>query len=105
MAVLLTSPLSSRIGDVFERIAPIDTINLIPLVGTDTSLQQFNPSARIVLGKRISERVYLTYSRTFNASQYEVILLEYDQNDRISWVLSRNEDRSFSLDFRIRYVF
>ena len=105
MAVLLTSPLSSRIGDVFERIAPIDTINLIPLVGTETSLQQFNPSARIVLGKRISERVYLTYSRTFNASQYEVILLEYDQNDRISWVLSRNEDRSFSLDFRIRYVF
>jgi hypothetical protein len=48
----------------------------------------------------------VTYSRALNtATEYEVILIEYDQNDRLSWVLSRNEDRTFALDFRIRYVF
>ena len=33
-----------------------------------------------------------------------VVLLEYDQNDRVSWILSRNENRTFALDVRIRYV-
>jgi translocation and assembly module TamB len=105
MVTLLASPLSSRIGGVFERFGAVDTVDIVPLLGTETSLQQLNPTARIVLGKRVSDRVYVTYSRTFSASQYEVILIEYDQNDRVSWVLSRNEDRSFSLDFRLRYVF
>jgi hypothetical protein len=105
MAALLASPISSRIGSVVERFGAVDTVDVVPLLGNEASLQQLNPTARLVLGKRISDRVYLTYSRTFSGSQYEVILLEYDQNDRVSWVLSRNEDRSFSLDFRIRYVF
>jgi hypothetical protein len=50
--------------------------------------------------------VFLTYSRTLGTSAAvdEVILLEYDQNDRVSWILSRNENRTFALDFRIRYV-
>jgi hypothetical protein len=105
MVTLLASPLSSRIGSVFERFGAVDTVDIVPLLGSDASLQQLNPTARIVLGKQISDRVFVTYSRTFSASQYEVILIEYDQNERVSWVLSRNEDRSFSLDFRLRYVF
>jgi hypothetical protein len=50
--------------------------------------------------------VFLTYSRTLGTSALrdEIILLEYDQNDRVSWVLSRNEDRTLALDFRIRYL-
>ena len=31
--------------------------------------------------------------------------IEYEQSDRISWVLSRNEDCTFALDFRIRHIF
>jgi hypothetical protein len=34
-----------------------------------------------------------------------VILLEYDQSDRLSWVLTQNEDRTYALDVRVRYVF
>jgi hypothetical protein len=107
-AVLLTSPISTRIGNVVERMLPIDTVQITPLLSSDISFQQLNPSARVTLGTRISPRVYLTYSRTLNttgAASEEIILLEYEQSDRISWVLSRNEDRSFALDFRIRYVF
>ena len=107
-AVLITSALSSRVGSVVERFTGIDTVQITPLlladVTGDASLTQLNPTARVTLGKRISNRVFLTYSRTLNA-QDEVILIEYDQTDQLSWVLSRNEDRTFALDFRIRYVF
>jgi hypothetical protein len=62
----------------------------------------------VTLGQRISSRLYLTYARTLTGRQTdinEIILVEFDQNDQISWILSRNEDRSFGLDFRIKYVF
>jgi hypothetical protein len=81
-------------------------VQITPLLASEVAFQQLNPSARITLGKRVSPRVFLTYSRTLgnSATEDEVILLEYDQNDRVSWVLSRNENRTFALDFRIRYV-
>jgi autotransporter translocation and assembly factor TamB len=104
-AALLASALTSRVGDVFERTGALDTVQITPLLNNETAFQQLDPSARITLGKRISPRVYLTYSRTLNTRQDEIILLEYDQSDRLSWVLSRNEDRSYALDFRLRYVF
>ena len=105
-AQVLASPITSGVSRVVQQAVPIDTLAITPLLGDEATLQALNPTARITLGKRISSRVYLTYSRALNASsEYEVILLEYDQSDRLSWVLSRNEDRTFALDFRIRYVF
>ena len=77
---------------------------MTPLLTNVTDQRQFNPGVRLTLGKRISEKLFITYSRALN-SQYEIILIEYEQSDRLSWVLSRNEDRSFALDFRIRHVF
>lgn len=106
-AALLMSPLTSRVGSVVERTGTFDTVQITPTLANadDTSITA-NPSARITLGKRISPRVYLTYSRLLTGPQQdEVIVLEYDQSDRVSWVLSRNEDRTFALDFRIRYAF
>jgi hypothetical protein len=105
--VFLTSPISGTIGSVVERATFIDTVQIVPLIGSDTTLQQ-NPTARVTLGQRISSRLYLTYARTLTGRQTdinEIILVEFDQNDQISWILSRNEDRSFGLDFRIKYVF
>jgi hypothetical protein len=106
MAALLASPVSARVGDVVEKISALDSVQIMPLLAGDVAFQQLNPSARITLGKRIAPRVFLTYSRTvgISAANDEIILLEYEQNDRVSWLLSRNEDRSFALDFRIRYV-
>jgi TamB, inner membrane protein subunit of TAM complex len=104
-AAILTSPLTSLVGSVVERTGALDTVQITPVLASDNTFQQLNPSARVTLGKRISPRVYLTYSRTLSGPQEELILLEYDESDLISWVLSRNEDRTFALDFRIRYVF
>ena len=105
-ARLLASPISSRVGRVVERTLGVDTVQITPqLMGESASLQQLDPGARLTLGKRISSRAFLTYARSLRGQQYEVILLEYDQSDRLSWIISRNEDRSFALDFRVRHSF
>ncbi len=102
---IITSPISATVGNALQRVTTIDTVQIVPLLGNESNITQLLPTARIILGKRISDRVYLTYSRTITGAQNEIILIEFDQNDQISWVLSRNEDRSFALDFRLRYVF
>jgi translocation and assembly module TamB len=107
MAQLVASPISTQVGRVVERTGLVDTFSVTPLLGPDASLQQLNPGARVTVGRRISQRVYLTYSRSLDNTSltYEILLLEYAQNDRMSWVLSRNENGTFALDFRVRYRF
>ncbi len=103
-ATLLTAAISSRVGGVLQNNPLIDSIQLTPLLN-EASLQQLSPTGRVTLTRRISNQMFLTYARTFSASEQEVIRIEYDQSDQVTWVLSRNEDRTFSLDFRIRRVF
>nr|MBP8274088.1 translocation/assembly module TamB domain-containing protein [Acidobacteriota bacterium] len=103
-ARLLTSPLSAQVGKVVERTLGVDTVQITPLLGfSDTA--QLSPTARVTLGKRVSDRVFVTYTRALNTGRAEVILLEYDQSETVSWVLSKNEDQSFALDFRVRHRF
>jgi hypothetical protein len=64
-----------------------------------------NPSARITIGQRISDRIYLTYARSLSSTRDEIILLEFDQSDSLAWVLSQNEDRTYTLEFRKRHTF
>lgn len=105
-ARLLASPISGEIGKVVEQTLGVDTFQLTPLVSDPSQLSsRFNPSARLTIGKRISNRAYLTFSRSVTTSSDQIILLEYDQSDRISWVLTRNEDDSYALDIRVRKEF
>ena len=81
------------------------TPSLIDPYGQQTS--RLNPTARVTIGKRISDRAYLTFSRSLGTIQSDqVVLLEYEASDRLSWVLSRNEDnQTFTLEFRVRHIF
>jgi basic membrane lipoprotein Med (substrate-binding protein (PBP1-ABC) superfamily) len=64
------------------------------------------PTARLTVGKRISDKVYITFSRSINTAGNDlIVLLEYDQSAKLSWVLSRNEDGTYALDARVRHVF
>ena len=105
----LTGVLSNEVGRVVEQTFGVDTFQITPLL-TDpyqqSSRLNVNPSARVTIGKRISDRVYLTYARSLSSSERdEIILLEYDQNDRLGWVLSKNEDRTYALEVRKRHLF
>ncbi len=76
-AQLLLSPLSSRVGNVFEKTNLLDTMQVTTVLPNENSFQQLSPSTRVTIGKRLSPRLYLTYARDLNSSQYKVILVEY----------------------------
>ena len=106
-ARLLASPISSNVQKVVEQTFGLDSVQITPFfVDPNQQTARFSPGARITIGKRISDRIYLTYSRSLtSAAQDQVILLEYDQSDKLSWILTQNEDRTYALDVRVRYVF
>ncbi len=103
----LTGALSAEVGRVVEDTIGVDTFQLTPsLVDPNAQSSRLDPAARLTIGKRLSDRIYLTYSRSLSSStRDQIILLEYDQTDRFSWILSRNEDRTYALDVRVRHVF
>ena len=75
-------------------------------MATRPAESRVNPSARVTIGKRISDRVYLTFSRSLTTSiNDQILLLEYDESDRLSWILSLNEDETYAIEVRVRHVF
>ena len=104
MARLVASPISSPVTRAVSQAFGIDTVQITPSLGNETD--PLAASARVVIGKRISNRAYLTFARALgsNSSQPDqVLVLEYDQNDRLGWVFTQLGDGSFSLEFRVRH--
>ncbi len=66
----LTGALSAEVGRVVEQTFGVDTFQITPLL-TDPYQQStrlnFNPTARVTIGKRISNRIFLTYARSLSA--------------------------------------
>jgi hypothetical protein len=107
-ARLLTGPLSSGVGRVVEESFGVDTFEITPSLANSSTQQsaQLLPTARLLIGKRISDKAHVTFSRTLTGAHQDIIVvLEYDQTDRLSWILSQNEDRTYALDFRVRHAF
>ena len=99
----------AEVGKVVEQTFGVDTFQLTPSFIDPYSQQtsRLNPTARLTIGKRISDRVYLTFSRSLGTTiNDQIVLLEYEESDRLSWILSRNEDtQTYALEFRVRHVF
>jgi hypothetical protein len=105
----LTGALSAEVGRVVEETFGVDTFQITPLL-TDPYQQStnltLNPTARVTIGKRISDRIFLTYARSLSSStRDQIILLEFDESESLSWVLSQNEDRTYALEVRKRHAF
>jgi autotransporter translocation and assembly factor TamB len=103
----LTAPISAEVGKVVEQTFGVDTFQLTPSFGNPLETSGLNPTARLTIGKRVSDRVYLTFSRSLGtAINDQIVLLEYEESDRLSWILSRNEDQqTYALEFRLRHSF
>jgi len=100
-AQILTAPIVSNV----ERAFGLDTIQIRPTLGLD-ALQGVSVTARLTIGQRLSDRAYITWSKSLDASNRDfIVLVEYDQSDRLSWILSRNEDETYALQVRVRHVF
>jgi hypothetical protein len=104
-ARVLAGGLSAPVNRVVGQTFGVD-LQITPSIGSGTD--PLTPSARLILGKRISSRAYVTFARplgTTTRDDLQIIVLEYDQNDRLGWVLTQNGDRTFSIEFRVRHSF
>ena len=107
-AGLLNNPVLAEVGGVVERSFGVDTFEITPSLDDPAAQQSTRlvPTARVLIGKRISDRAHLTFSRAVSGSNQDLIVVfEYDATDRLSWVLSQNEDRTYALDVRVRHAF
>jgi hypothetical protein len=105
---LLANPISSEVGKVVRKTFGVDTVQITPSLGDFSSLQsaRLNPTARLTIGKRLSNRLFVTYAQPLTSSRPEqLLLIEYNQSDRFAWILSRNEDETYAVDVRMRHVF
>ena len=103
---LLASPISAPVGRVVEQTLGFDTVQITPSFGTESD--PLNPSARLIIGKRISNRAYLTFARALggnSAVRDQIITVEYDQNDRLGFVITQTGNNTFAVDFRVRHIF
>ncbi|HMC77759.1 MAG TPA: translocation/assembly module TamB domain-containing protein [Vicinamibacterales bacterium] len=104
---VLTGGLTGSVSRAVEQSLGFDTVQITPSLGT-SSTDPLTPTMRLIIGKRLSSRAYLTYSQALGASTRggdQVIILEYDQSDRVGYVFTQNGDRTFAIDFRLRRTF
>ena len=100
----LTAPIYAPATRALESSLGIDTVQFSPSVGSATD--PLTPTARLIVGKRLSDRAFLTYSRALGSTiREQIIVLEYDQSDRVGWILTQSGANSYSIDFRVRRRF
>ncbi len=85
------SLVSARVGKLFG----IDRLKVDPLAGGDTL-----SAARVTVGKRLSSRVYLTYSVDPSSTAQQVLQVEWKVSDDLTLVLTQNGDESYAVDAR-----
>jgi len=103
---VLAGGITGSVSRAFENALGIDTVQISPSLGT-SSADPLTPTARLILGTRISDRAYVTFSRALGGTARggdQIIILEYDQSDRLSWVLTQTGSTTFAIDFRFRRV-
>jgi hypothetical protein len=102
---VLAGGITGSVGRAVEQTLGIDTVQISPSLGTEAD--PLTPTARLILGTRLSNRAYLTFSRALGTTTRgeQMIILEYDQSERLSWVFTQNGSNSFAIDFRVRRTF
>lgn len=85
------SLVSARVGKLFG----IDRLKVDPLAGADSI-----SAARVTVGKRLSSRVYLTYSVDPSSTAQQVLQVEWKISDDLTLVLTQNGDESYAMDAR-----
>jgi hypothetical protein len=103
-ARLLGGQISAPVQRGLERAIGVTSVQISPMIGNETD--PLTPSVALIISQRISDRAYLTYIRSLGTVvRDQIIVLEYDQSDRVGWVLTQTGDRTFAIDFRVRRRF
>ena len=83
--------IGARVGTLFG----IDRLKIDPLTTGETV-----SSARVTVGKRLSRKVFLTYSVDPSSTAQQILEVEWKVADDLTLVLTQNGDGSYALDAR-----
>jgi len=61
-----------------------------------------DPTARVTVGKDLSDDLYFTYSTSLSSIESSLLLLRYRIDERLALLGSREEDGSYGADFQYR---
>ena len=83
------------------------------LSGFDTATYEYATSGVIIRldgavcqnGVTQGDKLYSVEEVIGSSFNDQLLLLEYDESDRLSWILSRNENETYSLEVRVRHTF
>jgi hypothetical protein len=92
---LLAGQAASLVGARVGRLFGFDRIRVEPLTSNDEV-----SAARITVGKRISSRLFVTYSYDPSSTAQDIIQVEWRLSDRLQLVLTQNGDESYAVDVR-----
>lgn len=95
---LLGGALNATVSNRVEKLFGVGSVKIDPaFVGT---LGQ--SSARITVQQQLSKQVTATYATNVNASAQQLISLQYDLNNSMSIVATRDETGVFSVVYKLR---
>ena len=102
---VLAGGITGSVARAVEQTLGVTNVQISPSLGREAD--PLTPTARLIVGTRLSDRAYLTYSRSLGTTggNEQIIVLEYDQSDRLGWVLTQNGANTFAIDFRVRRTF
>ncbi|HWR98441.1 MAG TPA: translocation/assembly module TamB domain-containing protein, partial [Candidatus Methanoperedens sp.] len=99
-AVFTTEPLVNALGDEARSSMGLEVLQLEPIVGDDNKV-----SARLTLGTRLSDRMYVSYSQNLGATEDQQVAVQYYLLDYLSLWGQELRQGIYSLDLVFRYSF
>ncbi len=99
-AVFTTEPLVNALGDEARTAMGLDVLQLEPVVGDDNQV-----SARVTLGTHLSDRLYVSYSRSLGATEDQQVAVQYFLLDYLSLWGQELRQGVYSVDAVFRYTF
>lgn len=94
----VASQVSSQITSRVEKVAGLSQLSVDPLLGTN---QGESPGARITIQRRVTGKIFVTFSTDTTSTQNSVIKVEFQQSPRVSYSGTRDQNGGFGFDRRI----
>ncbi|MGH7338676.1 MAG: translocation/assembly module TamB domain-containing protein, partial [Myxococcota bacterium] len=92
---LLYGQAASLVGARVGKLFGFDQVRVQPLTTGDTV-----SAARVTVGKRLSRKLFVTYSIDPTSTAQDILQAEYRVSERLVLVLTQNGNESFSVDAR-----
>ncbi|MBP7865086.1 MAG: translocation/assembly module TamB domain-containing protein [Acidobacteria bacterium] len=100
-AGLLGQVLSETVGRRLKRVVGIDTFALSAYSADPSTAAK----AQVTLGKQVSRDLFVTYTRSMNSENEDLIYMEYRISPNLMIIGTRDEDGYVGVDFRFKKRF